>query len=231
MEKNFFNIDEIEGRLAYVFDNKQLLTLAFIHSSYFNENKHFISESNERLEFLGDAVLNLIVAEHLYSHFPKETEGKLSSLRSSIVDAGGCSKFCLKLGLDAYLLLGKGEKKQSKGKETILSDLFEAIMGAIYLDGGYDEARRFFFAHFKEDIEKILLQPNRNWKAELQEYIQKLHAEPPRYEVLDEWGLPHEKHFRIAVYIKQEKLGIGEGSSKKLAEQNAAQSALNNLKK
>lgn len=232
MNINFFKIAEIETKLGYQFDNKQLVVLAFIHSSYWNENKNVVPECNERLEFLGDSVLGLIVAEFLYSHFPKETEGKLSSLRSSIVDASACANFALRLNLDQYLFLGRGEKLNAgKGRISILADLFEAIIGAIYLDKGFNAAKDFFFFHFSKEVEDITLAPSRNWKAELQEYVQKRYAEPPVYEVLEEWGPAHEKNFRIAVFAKSEKLGEGAGCSKKLAQQNAASDALKKLMK
>lgn len=230
MRNNFFNFELVEKRLEYSFNDKELLFVAFVHRSYWNENQREVKESNERLEFLGDSVLNLIVSEYLYETLPMLAEGRLSDLRSRIVEAASCAFFVRKLALEEFLLVGRGEKmQQGKGRETMIADLFEAIVGAIYLDGGFDKVRSFFLHNFTKDIESLLLMPSKNAKAELQDYAQRRYAEAPHYEVIEEWGLPHAKNFRVAVLIQKEKVGEGRGSSKKEAEKQAAAEALKKL--
>src|SRR5262245_22507709 len=132
--------DEIEKKLSYRFANRNLLLLAFVHRSYWNEHQGVIAEHNERLEFLGDTVLGLVVAEYLYEHLPHMAEGSLSDFRAHLVDATSCMGYILKLNLQDSILLGRGEKMNvGKGRDSILADLFEAIMGAIYLDGGFQK--------------------------------------------------------------------------------------------
>jgi ribonuclease III len=227
----FFNVcDQVEKKLGYRFKNSNLLAIAFVHRSYFNEHPFEVKEHNERLEFLGDSVLGLIAAEYLYLHLPDLPEGVLSDLRARLVEASSCMHFLQKLNVEPYLLLGKGEKRNAgRGRESILANLFEAIIGAIYLDGGLYAAKQFFLKNFKLEIESILKEPARNWKAELQDYSQKKYQITPVYEVIDETGPAHQKHFRIAVYIDKTECGAGEGSSKKEAQQNAAKDALNKI--
>ena len=220
----------IEDRLGYVFSNKQLLVLAFVHRSFFNEHRDLIDEHNERLEFLGDSVLGLIISDYLYEYLPLHAEGHLSHLRSHLVEASSCVAYVQKLSLAEYVLLGKGERmNDGRGRESILADLFEALIGAIYLDGGLEEAKRFFFRHFYEDVEKALSAPLRNWKAELQDYSQKKHQKPPVYKVLKETGPDHSKIFHVIACIDDQEVGRGEGSSKKQAEQAAAEDALGKM--
>jgi ribonuclease-3 len=225
------NVPEIEERLGYVFKNKELLILSFVHKSYYNEHRGEASGDNERLEFLGDSVLGLLVAEHLYATFPERAEGELSPLRSRLVEAAACAQYAQRLGLAPFVLLGKGERMQheGRGRETILADLFEALIAAIYLDGGVESARAFFLFHFAETIAAVCKEPVRNWKAELQDYSQKRHQRAPVYHVMDESGPDHDKRFRIAVWVGDVSVGEGEGTSKKQAEQAAAQSALTAL--
>lgn len=225
------NAQAIETILGYTFKNKQLLALPFVHRSFVNENRD-INVHNERLEFLGDSVLGLITAEHLYKELPNNPEGDLSYLRSRLVEASSCVSFVQKLGLDEYLLLGKGERlNKGRGRDSILSDFFEALVGAIYLDGGLEAAKEFFFTHFAKEIDTIIKTPLRNWKAILQDYCQKVHQTTPIYRVLEESGPDHSKMFKIAVYIDQESIGHGEGSSKKEAQQAAAANAMMHIDK
>jgi len=220
----------IEEKLGYIFKDKRLLALAFVHRSFVNENRGAIDEHNERLEFLGDSVLGLLVSHYLYKNLPGHPEGVLSLLRSQIVDAGACAHYLNALGVSKYILLGKGEKSnQGRGRETLNADLFEALIGAIYLDGGIEEAKKFFFAHFTNDLEKIIHAPVRNWKAELQDYSQKRYQRPPVYKVLKEVGPDHGKEFHIAVFIDDREVGTGVGLSKKEAEQAAASDALGRI--
>ncbi len=222
---------EIEKQLGYEFKNKKLLALAFVHRSFFNEKKEIVKEHNERLEFLGDSVLGLIISDYLYGILPDCPEGDLSHLRSHIVEASSCVHYATKLGLADHILLGKGEKmNDGRGRDTILADFFEALIGAIYLDGGLESAAKFFFFHFLEDIEVAIKGPPRNHKAELQDYSQKKHQKPPEYRVSKESGPDHSKMFHIVVLIDGNEVGEGTGSSKKVAEQNAAEDALKKLR-
>lgn len=226
MQNLIESTSKIEARLGYEFKDKTLLALAFIHRSFVNENRDIIGH-NERLEFLGDSILGMLVAEYLYRNLPETPEGELSSLRSKLVEATSCVDYVQKLNISQHILLGKGEKmNDGRGRETILADLFEAIMGAIFLDGGIEAARDFFFNNFSDDIQKILQTPIRNWKALLQDFCQKKFQKPPIYKVLEESGPDHSKIFKISVYINDHQLGHGEGSSKKEAQQAAAEDAL-----
>lgn len=224
------NARDIGLKLGYQFKNPALQALAFVHRSYINEHRD-VMRHNERLEFLGDSVLGLIISSFLYQTFPERPEGELSSLRSRLVDSQTCMNFVLKLDVHQYLLLGKGEKlSEGRGRESILGDLFEAIIGAIYLDGGLEEARLFLFRHFHEEIQGITAQPFSNWKALFQDYCQRTYQQTPVYDVLSEIGPDHNKLFMISVSINEEKMGSGEGGSKKDAQQNAAKNALSRLK-
>jgi ribonuclease-3 len=230
VEKLLDKSPEIEERLGVVFKNRDLLLLAFVHRSFFNEHRDLVPGHNERLEFLGDSVLGLIISDYLYEYLPLHEEGQLSHLRSHLVEASSCVAYFCKLHLDQYALLGKGERmNDGRGRETILADMFEALVGAIYLDGGLDAVKYFFFRHFYDEVENALKEPLRNWKAELQDYSQKKYQKPPLYRVMSESGPDHSKIFEVAAYIEEEKVGVGSGSSKKQAEQAAAQNALANL--
>lgn len=224
------SIPVIEQKLNYVFSNKQLLVLPFVHRSFFNEQRGLVEQHNERLEFLGDSVLGLIISDYLYAHLPHEPEGQLSHLRSHIVEAGSCAQLLSRLDIARYVLLGRGERmNDGRGRETILADLFEALIGAIYLDGGLEAARQFFFHHFSLAVEEHLKQPLRNWKAELQDYSQKKHQKPPVYQICKESGPDHSKVFHVTASIEGVRIGEGTGSSKKEAEQAAAADALKHL--
>lgn len=220
------HLPEIENRLNYVFRDRSHLILAFVHRSFINENRE-IQQHNERLEFLGDAVLGMLISDYLYSHLPDTPEGQLSYLRSRLVEASSCMEYIQKLNLGSYVLLGKGERmNDGRGRDSILADLFEAIIGAIYLDGGLEAAKGFLFRNFHQKIAGILDTPLKNWKALLQDYCQKKFQQTPRYEVLVEKGPDHSKTFEILVRINEEKLGEGTGASKKEAQQAAAADAL-----
>lgn len=224
------DLSEIEKKINWQFNDQELLRLAFIHRSYWNENQNTAPGHNERLEFLGDSVLGFIVAEYLFLNLQETPEGVLSDLRSRIVESFSCYSFLQKLGVSEHLRLGRGEKiNTGKGRETIIADLFEALMGAIYLDSGYDGARRFFLMHFKADVDHIIENPARNWKADLQDYTQKLYQQAPVYEVLEESGPAHQRFFRVSVSIFDKFLGEGVGGSKKEAQAAAAKAALENL--
>lgn len=222
---------EIEAKVGHVFNDKNLLTLSFTHRSYINENED-ADEHNERLEYLGDSILGFLIAEYLYKYLPNTPEGELSYLRSRLVEASSCVTYVQKLDLEKYLLLGKGEQmNDGRGRESILADLFESLIGAIYLDGGMDAARLFLFKNFSKEIEEILKTPVCNWKAQLQDYCQKKYHHPPVYKVVSESGPDHQKTFSISVIINNEEMGHGEGPSKKEAQQAAAQDAFTKIEK
>jgi ribonuclease III len=226
------NAPLIESHLGYAFHDRHLLVLSFIHRSFVNENRE-ITQHNERLEFLGDSILGLLISDYLYRKLPQSTpEGELSYLRSRLVEASSCVMYVQKLDLGKNILLGKGERmNDGRGRESILADLFEAIIGAIYIDGGLESAKDFLFNNFSEEIEGILKTPMHNWKALLQDYCQKKYQQPPVYQVVNESGPDHSKMFKISVLINGIEVGFGEGSSKKEAQQAAAADALSKLKK
>jgi len=216
----------IERCIGYTFASKKLLAQAFVHRSYFNEQREGVEEHNERLEFLGDAVFGVLVSDYLYQNLPSHAEGQLSHTRSYVVEAASCARYVQKLGLAEFVLLGKGERmNEGRGRETILADLFEALIGAIYLDGGLAAAKTFFFTNFQEEMTLALKEPLRNWKAELQDYSQKKFQKPPIYKVLQEMGPDHGKVFCVGIYLNDIESGKGTGSSKKQAEQAAAAEA------
>ena len=222
-------LGEIEATLRYQFKNKDYLTLAFVHRSYLNENND-ISNHNERLEYLGDTVLGLIISEFLYNSFKNMPEGELSTLRASLVDAHACTQYMETLALESYILMSKGEHKNwNKGQGSILADLFEALLGAIFLDGGLDAAKHFLFDHFHKKITQMMASPTQNWKAILQDHCQKTYHKTPTYDLISQEGPDHDKVFEIAVKLEEKELGTGKGSSKKEAQQNAAEIAMNDL--
>lgn len=221
--------EQIESKLGYHFANKQLLALAFTHRSFVNECP-IPMQHNERLEFLGDSILGLIVSEYLYRTLPDVPEGDLSAIRAKLVEASSCMSYIQKLDLEKYLVLGRGERmNDGRGRISILADLFEALLGAIFLDGGLEAAQKFFFGKFKADVDAILQAPLKNPKALLQDYCQKQFQRTPLYQVLSESGPDHSKTFKVAVVVQDVELGFGEGSSKKEAQQAAAQNALLHL--
>ncbi len=224
-------VPKIERQIGYQFKSKNYLLTAFVHSSFINENKDLIKESNERLEFLGDAVFGLIIGDYLFTRYPTNSEGVLSHYRSRLIEASSCSNYLKKLDIEQFILMGKGEKKSflSRPNPSILADLFEAIVGAIFLDGGIESAKKFILDNFSDEIEAILSAPMRNWKAELQDYSQKKYQKVPTYKVMTEAGPDHSKTFHISVLIGDMILGSGYGSSKKSAQQAAAAEALYRL--
>ncbi len=219
---------ELEQRLQYKFSNHLLLVRALTHKSFANEMKQKI-EHNEKLEFLGDAVLGLIVAELLYHKYPENTEGGLSKKRASVVNEEVLCQIGLKFRLNHLLQLGKGEAQTGgASKARLIASSFEALMGAIYLDGGYDVAKNIVYREFEsvtdafcgaEDFE-------RDYKTRLQEWVQKSFKETPRYEVVAEEGPSHDRHFVVCVKVKETVWAKGSGRSKKSAEQDAAKQAL-----
>jgi len=217
-----------EKKIGYTFRNRRLLEQAFTHRSYLNENRGEARDHNERLEFLGDAVLELAVTEFLYAKYPDKPEGDLTAYRAALVNTQSISDAGTKLGMNDYLLLSRGEARDTgRARQIILANAFEALIGALYLDGGYEVAEKFIgeqlFHKTDEVVDKRLWQ---DAKSKLQEIAQELTSITPRYELLNQSGPDHNKTFIVGAYIGTEKVAMGEGRSKQEAEQDAAQKAL-----
>lgn len=224
------NLNSIEEILGYEFKDKDLLVLAFTHRSFANESRGQITYNNERLEFLGDSVLGLSIADFLYRRLPSHPEGQLSQLRSRLVDAVSCAHYLQKLGLGRYILLGRGERMgEGSAKHSILADAFEALVAALYLDGGMEVAKSFLFCQFEQEMEQVIGSPSRNYKAELQDYSQRVFRSAPVYKVIDEVGPDHAKIFHVIVFVDEKEAGMATGASKKEAEQISACNALSKI--
>ncbi len=213
---------ELEEQLQYTFRNRALLTEALTHSSY---RQH--GANNERLEFLGDSVLSLIVAEYLFETYPDLPEGELTRLRAALVCEQALFRFAEQIHLGEYLLLGKGEE-MTGGRErpSIVSDAFEAVLAAMYLDGGMDAARRHVLRFIPKDIDPHNLRMLGDYKTALQEVVQQNHEEAVVYKVTGDTGPEHDKVFFVEVLLHSNVIGKGKGKTKKQAEQNAAREAL-----
>ncbi len=218
----------LENRLGIVFANKGLLKQVITHKSYINENRKWEHGHNERLEFLGDAVLELIVTDYLFQRYPNEREGSLTSYRSSLVGQTAVAQQSLFLGLEEHLLMANGELRSGgRTRDTILGDVFEAIIAAIYLDQGYQTARSFVMKTLLLNADKTIKDGfKQDSKTRLQEAAQKYLQLTPRYQILEESGPDHNKQFVVGVYFGSDLLATGKGRSKKLAEVEAANAAL-----
>lgn len=228
MTENGNGLQSFEKRIGVSFDNEKLLREAFTHRSYLNENREPGLAHNERLEFLGDAVLELVVTRHLFDAYPRSTEGDLTSYRSALVNAQTLSGVAQDLGMNGYMLLSRGEAKDTgRARQFLLANAFEALVGAIYLDQGYDAAaafiRRYLLPRTEEIVERELW---RDAKSLFQEKAQDVVGTTPSYATLEESGPDHDKHFIIGVYLGKELVAKGEGKSKQEAEQEAARRAL-----
>jgi len=218
----------LEKKLNLKFKNKDLLIQAFCHRSYLNENPDFYLDNNERLEFLGDAVLELIVTEHLYQKYPKKPEGELTNWRAALVNAKMLFEASKDLDFNDFLLLSRGEAKElGKARQYILANTFEALIGAIYLDQGLDSCKKFIKKNLIKKLPHIIEAGLfRDAKSRFQEKAQEMVGITPVYKVLEEWGPDHAKHFIIGVFLNKELVAKGEGSSKQEAEEEAAKNAL-----
>ncbi|MCG8599480.1 MAG: ribonuclease III [Verrucomicrobiales bacterium] len=220
-------MDSLEARIGYSFSNASLLKEALTHPSlaYETKRRHF---DNQRLEYLGDAVIQLILTDELYHLFPTFSEGKLTKMRSRLVSRDGLMRFAEKIDLGSELLLGKGEAASGgSSRPSNLADALEALAGAIYLDGGFEKSRQFILNNFREFIEEIAKEPDEiNPKGKLQEHLQSIAPTSPTYRIISHEGPDHEKVFVAEVSWENIGLGRGEGSSKKEAETNAAANAL-----
>ncbi len=218
----------LEKELGIVFENKNLLIQAFIHRSYINENSGSKLGHNERLEFLGDAVLELISTNYLYHKFQDLAEGELTSYRAALVNTKSIGAIAEELGFNDYLFLSKGESRDfGKARLSILADTYEAFIGAVFLDKGYDFAKDFventLLSHTDEVVEEGKY---KDAKSLVQEKSQDIYSITPSYKVLSESGPDHDKKFIIGIYFGEEKIARGEGRSKQEAETNAAKEAL-----
>jgi len=223
-------ISEIESLLGLSFHNKDLLRQVFIHRSYLNENPGCPLGHNERLEFLGDAVLELIVTEHLYNNYPNP-EGELTAWRSALVRGQHLAEVATRMELGRWLLLSRGEAKSGgKTRQILLANMFEALLGAMYLDLGYPAVQDFVTKHIIAHLDSILAQElHIDAKSKLQEVTQAKVGVTPHYIVLHEEGPDHAKEFTVGVYLDQKKLAEAKGNSKQAAEQSAASLALQTL--
>ena len=225
MKKDF---SLLEKKLRIKFKNKDLLTQAFCHRSYLNEHPDFYLSHNERLEFLGDAVLELVVTENLYQNYPDKSEGELTNWRAALVNAKMLAKVAKELGFNDFLLLSKGEEKEiGKARLYILANTFEALIGAIYLDQGYSICQKFIEKNLMQKLPEIIEKGLfKDAKSRFQEEAQEREGITPTYKVLEEWGPDHAKHFICGVFLNKELIAKGEGSSKQEAEEEAAKNAL-----
>lgn len=212
----------LEREIGYTFQNRDLLLTALTHSSYYNENKNGLP-CNERLEFLGDAILSAISAEFLFGHESGD-EGELSRTRSALVSEEALCCYAREINLGKYLRLGKGESEIGRSRPSTLADAFEAVIAALYLDGGFSPAKAFVLPYIKEHFDET--RHSRDYKTVLQEIVQKNPGDLLSYEILSENGPPHNRTFVCCVFINSNALAKGTGKTKKAAEQDAARQAL-----
>ncbi len=221
------DFEELADKLGLKFNNIDLLRQALVHRSYLNEHRDFPLDHNERLEFLGDAVLELVVTEYLYLNFPNP-EGELTNWRAALVNSNSIAELATEAGWEPYLHLSKGESKDTgKARQYILANSTEAVIGAIYLDQGWDEAKKFISERLISKLEHILehklyMDP----KSKFQEMAQERTGNTPTYKVIGESGPDHQKEFEIAVMIGSEQVATGKGTSKQEAQMSAAGNAL-----
>lgn len=223
---------ELHSKYNIEFKNYSLLETAMTHSSYANEHQELNLDDYERLEFLGDAVLELTISEYLFKQFPNIPEGNLTRLRSNIVCTASFSKFAREIGIDQYIQLGKGEEKQgARNRDTLLEDVFEAFNGALYLDQGLDKVIDLLNKVVFPKIQAGAFSDQSDNKTLLQEQLQKDGAVSIEYRVLSETGHDHRKEFSVGLVVNGQMLAQGTGTNKKNAEESAAKTALEHLKK
>ena len=221
------NIEDLEKKIKIKFKNLDLLKTAVTHRSYLNENRSYKLDHNERLEFLGDAVLELVVTEYLYNNFPNP-EGELTNWRASLVNKDMLSRVSHKLGVEKYLLMSRGETKDTgRARDYLLANALEALIGAIYLDQAYGMAKKFILGNIVVNLKEVLesksyLDPKSNFQEEAQDKV----GITPNYRVISEAGPDHNKKFVVGVYLGDEEIAQGEGASKQEAQRNAAKAGL-----
>lgn len=223
-------IEELELIIGVVFKDKDLLTQAVTHRSYLNENPSYKLDHNERLEFLGDAVLELVVTEYLYKNY-SNPEGELTAWRASLVNSKMLANIGIKLCVNDFLLLSRGEAKDTgRARQYIITNAVEAIIGAIYLDQGLKASSGFIHKFVLPELDNIIEKKlHKDSKSLFQEIAQEKRSVTPTYKVLKEWGPDHARNFRIGVFLGEDLVGEGDGISKQEAQQNAAQDALEKL--
>lgn len=221
----------LEKRLGVRFWKRDFLKRALTHKSYANEKRWSAEFHNERLEFLGDAVLELAISDILMKSYPKGSEGDLSKVRASIVNEKSLAKLARSLKLGEELYLGKGEELgQGREKSSLLADAYEAVLGALYLDRGFKKSFKIIQKHFTQIFSELHEDPiHKDYKTELQEKAQNVYKTIPKYRLVEEMGPDHDKTFKIDILIHQEVYGVGQGKSKKEAEQKAAREALEKM--
>ncbi len=222
------NLSQFESKIGVQFKNQDLLLQALTHRSYLNENPSFRVGQNERLEFLGDAVLELVVTEKLYAEFPEKPEGDLTSFRAALVNSKMLADVAADIGLNEFMLLSRGEAKDTgRARQYILANAFEALVGAMYLDQGYDAVRDFIhravLSRLPDVLDKKLY---KDPKSLFQEEAQERVGITPTYEVRREWGPDHDKHFVVGVFLDSELVADGQGASKQQAQEEAARAGL-----
>jgi ribonuclease-3 len=223
-------LKDLEAAIGYRFKNISLLQNALAHSSYANERWHSSLMSNERLEFLGDSILGMLVADHLYRNFPDRPEGELTRMRADMVCERALAAVAGKIGLGEHLLLGKGEEAGGgRGRDSILADAVESVIAASYLDGGMEAAKQFVDRFVLVNVPHAKLH-NRDYKTTLQELVQQKKNQTISYVLVGESGPDHDKQFVVQLLINAKVAGVGTGSSKKRAEQDAARAALEAMK-
>lgn len=226
-------LEKIQKKIGVKFEDKSLLEEALTHRSYLNENPHWPNSNNERLEFLGDAVLELVITEELFRRFPKREEGKLTVLRAALVNSKALYEVAKEIGLDKELLLSRGENKDAngKGRETISANAVEAVIGAVYMDQGYDEAKRLIDNFIISKLDEVSKNGGKDAKSLVQERAQADFKITPRYEVIDESGPAHDRRFKVGLYFDEQLKAEGSGTSKQEAELEAAEKFLGSSKK
>ena len=224
--------DELEKNIGITFKNKDLLTESLTHRSYINEYPRWHLPHNERLEYLGDAVLELLVSEQLFKKFPTYPEGQLTVFRAALVNYQILAKVAERIGLQNFILMSRGEKKDTgKAREVILANAMEAVIGAIYLDQGFEKMRPFVEKFVMSNLDEVLKNKSyKDAKSELQEVVQERHKLTPTYDVLEESGPAHKRIFKMGVYFGEKLIADGSGASKQEAELEAAKNALKKYK-
>lgn len=219
---------QFEKEIGIAFNDKALLRQAFTHRSYINENVGITTGHNERLEFLGDAVLELVITDYLYKKYPTTPEGELTAYRASLVNTNSISDAARAIGMNDYLLLSRGEAREDgKSRAYILANTFEAFIGAVYLDQGYVAASEFIAGTLFDKIDQIVKEGSwRDSKSFAQEKAQEVIGVTPSYRILREIGPDHDKVFTVAIYFGEDQIAVGNGKSKQAAEQEAARLAI-----
>lgn len=224
------HFSDLEEQIQINFKNKNFLKNAFIHRSYLNEHKDFSGQSNERLEFLGDSILSIIVSDFLFKNLPNSGEGELTQIRASLVRTETLAAVARKLDLGSFLYLSKGEEDSSgRNNKTILANTFEALVGAIYMDQGIENAQKFIQNNILSEWKKLSVTAVVDFKSKLQETLQRKYHQSPKYKLIASFGPDHNRSFEMAVLMEEKILGVGTGKNKQSAAQKAAENSLKSL--